>query len=134
MSITLDLPIYIVTNKKKGTKMLLGYNQIINKQKHYKNYIKQKYQGEILKQLELLEAKKIKGKFKTEFLLYYPHSRMDISNICSMIDKYIMDALQEGGYIESDNVNNYIEARYITAERDKENPRCRFIITEVLNE
>ena len=50
------------------------------------------------------------------------------------IDKYIMDALQEGGYIENDNVNNYIEARYITAERDKENPRCKFIITEVLNE
>jgi hypothetical protein len=53
----------------------------------------------------------------------------DLGNVCSIIQKYTEDALQELGIIENDNYKHIRSVRYEFGSIDKENPRCELEIT-----
>lgn len=48
---------------------------------------------------------------------------MDVSNVCSVVDKFFCDALVEEGRIPDDNYDHIPEIKYIFGEVDKTNPR-----------
>ena len=63
----------------------------------------------------------------------YPatNRKFDISNVCSIIDKFTCDALQEYGIINNDNYKNIPEVIYKFGCVDKENPRVELEIMEL---
>lgn len=52
----------------------------------------------------------------------------DVSNVCSVIDKFTCDALTKRGYWEDDNYNVISKVTYRHGGYDKGNGRCELII------
>ncbi|MGL5962300.1 MAG: hypothetical protein ACRCZ0_10165, partial [Cetobacterium sp.] len=75
----IELPIYRTSNKKTGKQMLLGYNQVSNLQKHYKNHIKSEYEAIIANKIGGWDKETYEGKYVIEYELFYPHARLDLS-------------------------------------------------------
>lgn len=58
------------------------------------------------------------------YYLYLGSKRMtDISNVCSIVDKYFCDVLVQEGKIPDDNYNHLVKVSYIFAGIDTKNPR-----------
>lgn len=119
----IELPIYRTSNKKTGKQMLLGYNQVSNLQKHYKNHIKSEYEAIIANKIGGWDKETYEGKYVIEYELFYPHARLDLSNVCTITDKYLCDAMQTCGIVKSDNVNNCIGVSFKVAGKDTDRPR-----------
>lgn len=133
--IKLELPIYQeITigrgeNKKKKS-VLISMNGYRNW--HYQTECKMKHIYTDLVKTRLKHVKcSSKGFIRVTYNLYYKNSRMDLMNVISIIDKYLMDALQEMKIIENDNVKNYIECVSRVAGEDRENPRVEIIVEEI---
>jgi hypothetical protein len=62
---------------------------------------------------------------------YYAKSkrRIDVSNPCSIIDKFACDALVKAEILEDDSFKQIKEVVYRFGGVDKENPRCELVIT-----
>ena len=58
-------------------------------------------------------------------VILYPKTkrRADLSNACSIVDKFAMDALQDIGYFDDDDYHTIPRVVYEFGEVDKENPR-----------
>lgn len=131
--IRLQLPIYQEQKSKGKVKnILISMNNYRNW--HYQVECKMKhiYHQLVKKQLDALKLN-LRGKIKVSYNLYYKNSRCDLMNVISVIDKYLMDALQEIRVIENDNVTNYVECNIKVAGQDRENPRVEIIVEEVLD-
>lgn len=123
-----EVPIYI--EGKKTT--LLGLNFYRNAHYHVNNKVKINF--------ERLIAEKIKDKINETYFkeymihyeLYYKNSQCDLMNVVSVIDKFVQDSLQELGIVENDNVKYCKEVVASVGGQDKENPRVRVIITNIL--
>lgn len=51
--------------------------------------------------------------FEIEYILYLPNKlKRDISNVLSIVDKYVCDALVEAGVLEDDNYNHLKKVVY----------------------
>ena len=50
--------------------------------------------------------------------------RCDLSNVCSIVDKYFSDVLVKEGVIEDDDYKHIPKVTYLFGGIDKENPRC----------
>jgi Holliday junction resolvase RusA-like endonuclease len=57
--------------------------------------------------------------------------RLDISNPCSIIDKFTCDALVKKGLLPDDDYNVIKGVTYKWGGIDKENPRCELMIEEI---
>lgn len=133
--IKLELPIYQeITigrgeNKKKKS-VLISINGYRNW--HYQTECKMKHIYTDLVKTRLKHVKcSSKGFIRVRYNLYYKNSRMDLMNVISIIDKYLMDALQEMKIIENDNVKNYVECVSRVAGEDRTNPRVEIIVEEL---
>lgn len=133
--IKLELPIYqeITTGRgenKKKKSVLISMNGYRNW--HYQTECKMKHIYTDLVKTRLKHVKfSSKGFIRVSYNLYYKNSRMDLMNVISIIDKYLMDALQEMKIIDNDNVKNYIECISRVAGEDKLNPRVEIIVEEL---
>ena len=96
--------------------------QSLNKTKiNYKESIDSQIQG-------LPEFSKI----KLTYTLYPATKRLtDISNVCSIHDKYFCDALVEAGKLPDDNYVYIPSVTYSFGEVDKDNPRVEIFIEEI---
>nr|DAL39623.1 MAG TPA_asm: Endodeoxyribonuclease RusA [Caudoviricetes sp.] len=128
MKITVELPIYVQTTKNK-TK-LIGMNWYRNTHFHEESKTK-RYYHELVSALLKLPRKHLTGVIKTSYKLYYKNSQSDLMNIVSVIDKYLLDALQEIKIIDNDNVLNYRKCEIEVVGQDKKNPR---LICEITGE
>ncbi len=64
-----------------------------------------------------------------EYTLFPPSKRViDISNVCSIVDKYFSDTLTSLGKIPDDNYNYIKEITYRFGSIDKQNPRVDIVI------
>lgn len=122
--IKLELPIYANTTKKKI--QLIGLNWYRNTHFQTETQVKKYYHQLIFSSLN--KNDKINGKIKVHYRLYYKNSKSDLMNVVSVIDKYLLDALQEAKIIENDNVLNYCECHIEVAGQDKNNPRLMVIL------
>jgi hypothetical protein len=125
---TVTLPIYWVkTFKTKPSKqVLVGLNWYRNAHHFDQNKFKQEFEQLILNQIDASIS--IKGPYTIDIQLYYKRANCDASNICPMIEKVFLDALQSANVVENDNVQFHLGTSYSVISQDKDNPRCTITI------
>ena len=127
-TITMTLPFYA----GKRTKFMLGMNWYGVAHYRTRNSVKQEYHVMIGKVLP--KNLKLKSPLATHYKIYYKNMKSDASNIVAVVDKFLMDALQEHGVIVEDNVKHYIRSSWEVVEQDRDNPRIEVEIKEVEDE
>ena len=122
----ITLPIY--WTMPSGKTILVGVNWYRNAHYYQQNKWKQEFTELVGNQLEGIVP--IKGQFRLDVSLYYKNSTCDPSNIVALIEKAILDALQEFNIIENDNVKFHLGSCYTVKGQDKVNPRAEITITQ----
>jgi hypothetical protein len=126
MIISLPLEVYITKNKK----FILNLNGFRNA--HFRTLASAKK----IYTENLLWKHKNLPKFSKPVSLryrYYHHNRgkVDISNPCSIIDKFACDFLVKAGVLPEDNYNHVVRVVYEFGGVDKDNPRCELTVIEI---
>lgn len=135
MKIKLELPIYqtLETGRgksKKNKNVLMSLNWYRNA--HYQTECKMKHIYTDLVKTRLKHVKQcLRGNIRVTYTLYYKNSRCDMMNVIAIIDKYLMDALQEMKIIENDNVENYVVCVSRIGGKDLANPRVEIIVEAI---
>lgn len=116
----LVLPISIPITKNK--RFSLNLNQYRNTHFQVLNKAKRLFTEQIKSQVKALPFLK---EVSLEYVLYPKSKRLiDISNVCSIVDKFFCDALTEYKKIEDDNHLFVKEILYSFGSVDTVNPRC----------
>lgn len=116
------LPIYAGVRKK----YLLSLNWLQSAHYRARNTVKQDYHimiGEIIP-----KGFKLNSPLTTHYKLFYKNKKSDAPNIVTVIDKFLMDALQEHNIIDEDNVVHYVKSSWEVIEQDRDNPRVEVLI------
>ena len=68
------------------------------------------------------------------YFTLYPSSkrRTDLSNVCSIHDKFAMDAIVTGGKLDDDNMTIVVGSHYRPGTIDRKNPRVELELVEVV--
>ena len=123
----IDLPLEVFYSKKK--KFILNLNNYRNAHYRVLSLAKKLYTDNLIPRLESFNS------FSEPVTLtytYYARSnrRLDISNPCSIIDKFTCDALVKAEILEDDSFKQIKEVVYKFGGVDKDNPRCELVITQ----
>ncbi len=135
----LSLPLHVVLPRKKQARIfVLNLNVyrnthyiVLNQAKAlYKEQVEQSYK----EWLSVDPVDRLYGipnePLRFTYTIYPANNRaFDISNVCSIVDKFTCDALQELGVIQNDNHKFIPEVTYKIGKVDKENPRVELEIT-----
>lgn len=126
----ITLPIYWVNEKKskKSTTHLVGMNFYRNAHYHIQNKMKKDF-SELVK--NQLTPDKTFTTFKVTYKLYYKNPSCDGSNIIALMEKFMLDAIQELGVVENDNIKYHLGSTWQVIDQDKGNPRCEIEIEEI---
>ena len=124
--INLILPIYFGSRKK----YLMSLNWLQDVHYRARNKVKQDFHEQIGKIL-INDKISFKGSIRTHYKLYYKNKLCDAPNVVAVIDKFLLDALQEHNIIVQDNVQYYIASSWEVVEQDKTNPRIEVEIMEI---
>ena len=123
------LPLRVQLERKKD--FILNLNNYRNAHYRVLSQAKTNYTAGILWHLQ----GKPKQHFKRAKLdyVYYHGSKgaIDVSNPCSIIDKFTCDALVKHGVFTDDTADIITGVSYSFGGIDKENPRCELTITEL---
>lgn len=110
--IEIKVPIYVDTGKIKKKSRSINLNSYRNWQFTLSNNIKKKFKEIIKKDFPVV--KKPISMYRLEYYLYLPNKRKaDVSNICSIVDKFTNDALVEEGIVEEDNYQHLQDIRFM---------------------
>lgn len=127
MKYVINSPLSVAISKKK--KFILNLNNYRNASYFILNTAKQKYKKLIIPQLRDLPT------FNKVRLTYcfFPATkrRYDVSNVCSVVDKFFSDALVETGHLSDDNYHYIPDVLYCIGSLDKNNPRVQILIEEI---
>jgi len=116
-----DVPLFIETGIKKKKRQYLNLNLYRNMPFHLNNNLKKEMKA-LVTNLNLGFRYEI---FNIHYKLFLPDNRLrDISNVCSVIDKYVCDALVENGNVPDDNYQHLDRVLYTFGGVDVANPRC----------
>lgn len=118
------LPIYWDQSSSKT--VLVSLNAYRNWHYHTSNNFKKHYHQLVGEQLEGISP--ISGPFQLDLSLYYKNPNCDGSNIASMMEKVVLDALQEHQIIINDNVKYHLGSTWRISAQCKTNPRCEINI------
>jgi len=120
------MPLYI--EKKNGKKIHINLNNYRNYHHHTSNNVKKAYQEIAHRKIPKQKHKQIKIKFT----LYRADNRScDLSNVCSIHDKFFCDALTKHGFIPDDSCEYIRSITYQYGGVDKNNGRVEIDITVV---
>tara|TARA_R100000458_G_C8259183_1_gene234859 strand:+ start:1175 stop:1555 length:381 start_codon:yes stop_codon:yes gene_type:complete len=119
------LPLDVYYSKKK--KFILNLNNYRNAHYRVLALAKKIYSENLVTKIQ--DLPKFTEPVKLTYT-YYARSnrRLDISNPCSVIDKFACDALVKAQIIEDDNFNQIKEVIYKFGGVDKDDPRCELVI------
>lgn len=116
------VPLRIALGKKKVSSFILNLNVYRNCHPRQLAAAKVAYTEKVMPLLAHLPE------FSTVRLVYTlwqpTHLKCDIANPCSIIDKFVSDALVEAGKLEDDDYTFVQGVDYRFGGVDKENPRC----------
>lgn len=115
----LSLPLRVPVSKKKH--FLLNLNAYRNAHHMVLNKAKVNF-GELVK--NQVQALPVMDKVALSYTLF-PGTRhkMDISNICSVVDKFFCDVLVKEGRLPDDNYEHVLGVQYLFGQYDKGNGR-----------
>jgi len=123
----IDLPLEVYYSKKK--KFILNLNNYRNAHYRVLSISKRLYSDNLVPRLKGFDS------FTEPVSLtytYYARSnrRLDISNPCSIIDKFTCDALVKAEILEDDSFKQIKEVVYKFGGVEKDNPRCELVISK----
>ena len=123
----IDLPLEVYYSKKK--KFILNLNNYRNAHYRVLSISKSLYSENLVPRLKGFD------RFTEPVSLtytYYARSnrRLDISNPCSIIDKFTCDALVKAEILEDDSFKQIKEVVYKFGGVEKDNPRCELVISK----
>lgn len=120
--IEIQLPIYLEVGKREPKKLPLNLNHYRNAHFQVLNQMKKAFKEAVGSHLKY---PKIQQPIQITYVLHLPTRRLtDISNVCSIVDKYFQDALVELGLLEDDNYNHIKKVVFEFGSIDKHNPRA----------
>jgi hypothetical protein len=124
----IDLPLEVYYSKKK--KFILNLNNYRNAHYRVLSISKSLYSDNLVPRLKGFDS------FTEPVSLtytYYARSnrRLDISNPCSIIDKFACDALVKAEILEDDSFKQIKEVVYKFGGVEKDNPRCELVISRI---
>lgn len=127
----ITLPIYWTQSfKTKPDKTwLCGMNAYRNWHYHTSSSWKNEFHQLVCDQLD---TNKSFNQFILSIKLYYKNI-CDASNVVPLMEKVVLDTLQEQGILTNDNVNYHLGTCWEVAGCDKANPRCEITLKEVSN-
>lgn len=118
-------PLYI--QKSERCKWFLNLNNYRNAHYHTLNNAKRKFKEVMYNQIRDMEP--ILGSVVISYTIYPSSKRkFDISNPCSVIDKFLCDAITELGKWDDDNYHTVRSVLYRFGAIDRQNPRCEIHI------
>ena len=125
MKIDLPLEVYYTKNKK----FILNLNNYRNAHYRILSNAKKIYAENLVDRIS-------HPKYEEPVVLtytYYAKSRrrLDVSNPCSIIDKFTCDALVKAEVLEDDSSKQIKQVIYKYGGIDKENPRCELVIKKI---
>jgi len=125
MKIDLPLEVYYTKNKK----FILNLNNYRNAHYRILSNAKKIYADNLVNRISY-------PKYEEPVVLtytYYAKSkrRLDVSNPCSIIDKFTCDALVKAEVLEDDSSKQIKQVIYKYGGIDKENPRCELVIKKI---
>ena len=124
-------PLFIEIGVKKKRRVYLNLNTYRNLHYQTNNQVKRAYSALIGRQIPKVSYDNI----KITYTLYIGTLReVDISNVCSIVDKFFCDAMVTRGVIVDDNYKFLKEVVYKFGELDRENPRVVIEVEEVTSE
>ncbi len=126
-----SMPLFVILPRKTmpDKKFIINLNNYRNWQHHLNNQIKKKY-AEIAQ--PKLEGLKFFLPISLTFTLWKATTRkMDRSNVLSIHEKYLLDAMTQNGCIVDDCDEYVYSTKYITGGLDRDNPRCDITIQEI---
>lgn len=114
----IELPITVKVGRKD-----IALNLNFYRNAHYQTLNKMKVEfGSNVK--ELISTLPVYEWVNLTYTLYPKTRRLcDVSNICSIVDKFFCDALVNQGKLEDDNYQIVRQVSYKFGEVDKDNPR-----------
>jgi len=120
----IDLPLEVYYSKNK--KFILNLNNYRNAHYRILSNAKKIYADNLVARIS-------HPKYEEPVVLtytYYAKSRrrLDVSNPCSIIDKFTCDALVKAGVLEDDSSKQIKKVIYKYGGIDKDNPRCELEI------
>lgn len=129
---TVCLPLHVdLPTKKKRDRFLLNLNAYRNTHYFRLNKAKELYEELVNKIIADLPSML---KIELTFRLFMGSARSaDLSNICSIVDKFFCDALVNSGKIPDDNYDVISSVNYQFGGIDKNNPRVEVSITPIVN-
>lgn len=124
--VQIRLPLCVYVGKKK---IILNLNTYRNM--HYRSLSASKVAYKELIWRDIPNVK-LKPPVSLEYVYYHGNKRaVDVSNPCSIIDKYACDAIVEKGLVKDDNCSFVSSVQYKWGGVDKNNPRCELTIREL---
>jgi len=129
--VTLILPLEVFYSKKK--KFILNLNNYRNAHYRVLSIAKKTYSDDLVEMIEKWDdIPRFDNPVDLEYVYYAKSNRrVDVSNPCSIIDKFTCDALVKVGILEDDSSKQIKSITYLYGGVDKENPRCRLTIKEI---
>src|SRR5690606_11199449 len=120
----ISLPLRIPISKKKKFSLNLNYYR----NAHYQELSKAKNRFTELVLDKIKHLPEMEG-CSLEYVLYPANrQRYDVSNVCSVIDKFFTDTLVICNRLEDDNYKLVPKVKYTFGAVDPQNPRCDVII------
>jgi Holliday junction resolvase RusA-like endonuclease len=127
-TLTLPLCVFLPRKTRPARKCILNLNNYRNWQFHLSNALKHAYCTALEQQLSGLT---LKPPILLKFTLYRGNRRLgDRSNVLSVQEKFLCDALTHYGCITDDNDDYIAGTSYRTGAIDKANPRVECEILE----
>jgi len=100
---SIELPISLEIGVKKKKKYYLNLNIYRNTPFHLNNTLKKEFK----KIVTPMFPDVFYEKYTITYVLYLPNLlKRDISNVCSVVDKFFVDAMVEAGLAPDDNYNH----------------------------
>lgn len=129
-SINLVLPIYWTKHlKTKPSKTVLTSLNWYRNAYHYdQNAWKQEVHELVHQQLG---TTKLVGTYKLHIKFYYKNPSCDGSNVCPLMEKAALDALQSSGVVVNDNVSYHLGTTWEVVAQDKADPRVEIEVFTV---
>jgi hypothetical protein len=124
----IDLPLRVRLSIAGDKWFILNLNNYRNA--HYQTLSKAKrYYGVIVVESLPKGTGKLVGPVHLHYRYYAASARrVDVSNPCSIIDKFCCDALTDAGVWDDDDVKTVVSVTYEYAGIDRANPRCELEI------
>jgi len=119
---TIKVPIHLETGVRKKRKHYLNMNIMRNIPFHLNNSLKREMKRLVLPLIPDEYRTAAFARYTLDYELFIPNRlKRDVANICSVIDKFVCDALVEGGVMVDDNYQHlqHITYRYGGYDEDR---------------